>query len=216
MNNSETTIDLIRHGEPVGGRMYRGNQVDHPLSETGWQQMHAAISQRYLQTTNLQTINSSGEPSLSSPPLWDLIITSPMLRCYNFADVLSKQLDIPIETHPSLTEVCFGEWEGKTAEEIKATDSVLFSLFQRDPVNNRPQGSESLEDFSTRVIDALSMIQENHQGKKILLVTHGGIMRTVLIHCLSSDLKNRQLIRFPYAGMLRIYANNRSMRLEFL
>jgi len=30
-----TTIDLLRHGEPVGGRMLRGS-TDHPLSETGW------------------------------------------------------------------------------------------------------------------------------------------------------------------------------------
>ena len=33
-----TRIDLIRHGEPVGGRRYRG-QIDDPLSEKGWKQM---------------------------------------------------------------------------------------------------------------------------------------------------------------------------------
>ena len=34
-----TTIDLIRHGEPVGGRRYRGGRMDDPLSEKGWAQM---------------------------------------------------------------------------------------------------------------------------------------------------------------------------------
>ena len=38
----QTTIDLIRHGEPVGGRKYRG-QTDDPLSEKGWAQMWAAV-----------------------------------------------------------------------------------------------------------------------------------------------------------------------------
>ena len=37
-----TLIDLIRHGEPEGGPMFRG-QTDHPLSATGWQQMRGAI-----------------------------------------------------------------------------------------------------------------------------------------------------------------------------
>ena len=35
----ETTIDLIRHGEPVGGRAYRGHNIDDPLSDKGWQQI---------------------------------------------------------------------------------------------------------------------------------------------------------------------------------
>ncbi|MHB1590203.1 MAG: histidine phosphatase family protein [Sulfuricella sp.] len=37
-----TTIDLIRHGEPVGGRRYRG-RTDDPLSEKGWNQMWTAV-----------------------------------------------------------------------------------------------------------------------------------------------------------------------------
>ena len=38
-----TTIDLIRHGEPVGGRKYRG-QIDDPLSDKGWTQMRQAVA----------------------------------------------------------------------------------------------------------------------------------------------------------------------------
>ena len=38
-----TLIDMIRHGEPVGGRRYRG-QIDDPLSEKGWRQMWAAVA----------------------------------------------------------------------------------------------------------------------------------------------------------------------------
>ena len=37
-----TTIDLMRHGEPVGGRRYRG-QIDDPLSDRGWRQMRGAV-----------------------------------------------------------------------------------------------------------------------------------------------------------------------------
>lgn len=202
VKTSETIIDFIRHGEPVGGRMYRGNQVDHALSKTGWQQMHAAISRHYLATT-------------SDGPAWDLIISSPLHRCYDFAKALSQQLDIPLETDKNLTEICYGDWEGKTRAEIQANDPLLFREFHRDPIHNRPAGAESLETFNTRVVDALSAILKQHQGKSILLVSHAGIMRTILMHVLASSLKKRQSVRFPYAAMLRLYADKEQMRLEF-
>ncbi len=208
IDNIETIIDFIRHGEPAGGRMFRGNQADHPLSERGWQQMHKAISKQYLKS----------EPD--DKPKWDLIVTSPMLRCYTFAKALSQQLGIPVVTNTVLTEISFGEWEGKTPTEIKALDPILFRDFYRDPVKNRPPGAESLEVFSTRIIDGLSLLIKKHQGEKILLVTHAGIMRTILIHVLSAPLRSRQSIRFPYAGMLRLFvthnASHEQMRLEYL
>ena len=43
--NRETTIDLLRHGEPLGGGRYRG-QMDDALSEKGWQQMWQAVAGR--------------------------------------------------------------------------------------------------------------------------------------------------------------------------
>ena len=59
-----TLIDLVRHGEPVGGIRYRG-QMDDPLSHTGWQEMRKAIGRE-------------------TP--WDAIISSPLLRCRAFAE----------------------------------------------------------------------------------------------------------------------------------
>jgi broad specificity phosphatase PhoE len=208
VDNTETMIDFIRHGEPAGGRMYRGNQVDHPLSEQGWQQMHEAISKQYLGSCP------------DEKRKWDLIVTSPMQRCHAFAKVLSQQLSIPVVTNTVLTEISFGEWEGKTPTEIKALDPILFRDFQRDPVKNRPPGAESLETFSKRIMAGLSLVIKEYQGEKILLVTHAGIMRTILIHVLSAPLKSRQSIRFPYAGMLRLFvthhASHEQMQLEYL
>lgn len=40
--NDFTTVDLLRHGEPAGGKKFRG-AVDDPLSPLGWQQMRAAV-----------------------------------------------------------------------------------------------------------------------------------------------------------------------------
>jgi hypothetical protein len=40
-------LDLLRHGEPEGGRLYRGNLLDDPLSEKGWQQMQASVNGKH-------------------------------------------------------------------------------------------------------------------------------------------------------------------------
>jgi Fructose-2,6-bisphosphatase len=66
---STTIFDLIRHGEPAGGQMYRGHK-DDPLSEQGWQQMRNAIT---------------GDDK------WDHILSSPLLRCREFAAELAKE-----------------------------------------------------------------------------------------------------------------------------
>lgn len=43
MSTQTTRLDLIRHGEPVGGRRFRGDAVDDPLSDTGWQQLESRL-----------------------------------------------------------------------------------------------------------------------------------------------------------------------------
>ena len=91
-----TLFDLIRHGEPAGGHMYRGHK-DDPLSDLGWQQMRDAIQ--------------AGDQ-------WDHILTSPLLRCREFAAELSKQQHIPLTVAHDFKEISFGDWEGKTREQV--------------------------------------------------------------------------------------------------
>ena len=87
-NNQNTTafFDLIRHGEPAGGPMFRGSK-DDPLSDTGWQQMNAAIR---------------------DDDQWDVIITSPLLRCRLFAEQLAEQRQIAPSASNVTSPVCCG------------------------------------------------------------------------------------------------------------
>jgi broad specificity phosphatase PhoE len=78
---NNTTIDLLRHGEPEGGRMFRGGGTDHPLSQTGWQQMSQSVEARIER--NRQN--------------WDAIVSSPMLRCQAFASRLANSLELPLD-----------------------------------------------------------------------------------------------------------------------
>lgn len=178
-----TLIDLMRHGEPVGGSRYRG-QIDDPLSAKGWSEMRAAVGKQHP---------------------WDVIITSPLLRCLAFARELGAQHGIPIEIEPRLKELGFGAWQGKTCEEINTLyDPGVLQRFYRDPMNNRPDDAEGLGDFYQRVISAWCDTLDRHAGKHLLMVCHAGIIRTVLAHILEIPLANLFRIKVPNAGITRI------------
>ena len=162
-----TYIDVIRHGEPVGGRRYRGYSVDDPLTEKGWRQMRAAV------------------PEI---PQWQHIVSSPLKRCLEFSQELANDLQINFSIDEEMKEIGFGDWEGKTPEDILAEDSEALNHFYQDPVNHRPKGAEPLDSFSQRVWNAYLGILEQHQGKHVLVVAHAGVARAITANILKMSL----------------------------
>lgn len=179
---SSTLIDLLRHGEPLGGAKFRGH-TDDPLSETGWTQMHAAVQ---------------GE----SP--WQVVVSSPLLRCAEFAAELAASLDLPLDIEERFKEIGFGEWEGRTSEELMQSAPDCLDLFWRDPARYTPPGGEALAAFAARVTASWRDTLARHAGKKILLVAHGGVNRVILCHVLHIPLQNMFRLQVPFAGMSRI------------
>jgi len=180
--NTLTTIDLIRHGEPVGGSKYRG-QTDDPLSENGWAQMRAAVGDH--------------RP-------WEAILTSPLARCRAFAEKLAARLALPLEMDARLMEVGFGEWEGRTAEELLATDSERLARFWSDPMRHAPPGGETLIAFRDRILAAWEDILAHHAGRHVLIVGHAGTIRIAVCHVLDMPLDRLFRIQVPNAGITRI------------
>jgi alpha-ribazole phosphatase/probable phosphoglycerate mutase len=178
----QTQIDLLRHGEPVGGRRYRG-QTDDPLSEKGWQQMRAAV----------QDMRD-----------WDVIYSSPLRRCAEFAQDLSVRLALPCKTDERLKEIGFGCWEGRTPDEIKQDDPLRLENFWRDPIKNRPEGAETLANFQARVSAAWDEICAAQPGQRVLIVGHAGITRMILSLALGSPAEHMFRIQVDNAGLTRI------------
>lgn len=177
-----TTIDLIRHGEPIGGARFRGH-TDDPLSETGWAQMRAAVQDE-------------------NP--WQVVVSSPLLRCAEFAAELAARAGVPLETEARFKEIGFGEWEGRTSEELMQSAPDQLDLFWRDPARHTPPGGESLETFAARVTASWIDTLARHAGKKILLVAHGGVNRVILCNVLQIPLQNMFRLQVPFAGMSRV------------
>jgi len=177
---STTSISLLRHGDVKGGACYRGI-TDDPLTDLGWQQMQHSIEQR----------NSN----------WDIIISSPLIRCAAFAQHLSSTLNIPVSLHPELQEINFGDWEGKTAEKI---DEQALTLFYADPNLNPPPNGETFNAFQARTLWIWQDLLQRHSGKNILLISHAGVMRVILANTLGLDIEHSFNLKIGHACVSRV------------
>jgi alpha-ribazole phosphatase len=155
-----TFVGLLRHGEVEGDAVYRG-RTDDPLNATGWTQMRAA-------TDGLRC--------------WDLVVASPLRRCAAFAEAVAREQGLPLALEADLAEIDFGDWEGRSAVELMAECPAALADFWRDPANHPPPGGESLSCFQRRVVTAWESLCRRHAGKRLLLVTHGGVIRMLLCH----------------------------------
>ncbi|MBK1645584.1 histidine phosphatase family protein [Thiocapsa imhoffii] len=176
-------LDVIRHGEPVGGSRYRGSGTDDPLSPVGWDQMRDALG--------------------TSAP-WDGIISSPLSRCRQFAVDLAARHGLPLVVDPDLIEVGMGAWEGRDRVAVAREDPEDFAAFYRDPVGQRPLGAEPLERLAARVGEAYRRYCEQHPGRHLLIVCHAGVMRALVGHLLGADARRWYRLRVDYAGLVRI------------
>lgn len=188
MDARSTLIDFLRHGEPVGGRRYRG-QTDDPLSDKGWAQMRAATE--------------------AERP-WQAIISSPMARCHAFAQWLAEATRLPLRVEERFKEVGFGVWEGLTADEIQreAPDGVF--EFKRDPVGRRPSGAESLDAFHRRVSEAYEDLLLRYGGRHVLVIAHAGVIRMVMCHALGLAREQAYRINVGSASMARFRVEERA------
>ncbi|MFJ2538553.1 MULTISPECIES: alpha-ribazole phosphatase family protein [unclassified Pseudomonas] len=151
-------LDLLRHGETELGGGLRGS-LDDALTEKGWAQMRAAVV--------------AGGP-------WDRLVSSPLQRCARFAAELGEQLNLPVQLDKDLQELHFGAWEGQSAAALMETDAEALGLFWADPYGFTPPQGEPVSDFSARVLAAVARLQAAYAGERVLLISHGGVMRLLL------------------------------------
>lgn len=176
-------IDLLRHGETENSDCFNGS-TDNPLTELGWSQMQASVNH--------------------TPAAWQLIITSPLIRCAQFAQALSTQHSIPITQDKRIQEIHFGQWEGHTAKALMQTDAAALTRFWQNPLQYPPPQAEHLRDFEQRVLAAWHDICEQSTVQNVLLVTHGGVIRIILCHILQHPIEHLMAFQVEHAALKRV------------
>lgn len=177
-----TIIELLRHGQVEGDDVFRGS-TDIPLSDMGWDQMNNAI------------------PSHAA---WDIVVSSPLLRCQEFAESLIQNSNIPLVLEPQLQEIDFGNWEACSPDEVIKTDAERLQQWWDKPTEVTPPEGESFHHFRYRVLECWQELLDEYKGQKLLLITHAGVIRIILMKILGMQEENLFRLDVDYANLSRI------------
>jgi len=188
MTQQQSTMTLLRHGLPESSQseqIFRG-VTDDLLTELGWQQM-----------TN----------ALNSLTALDLVISSPLRRCYDFAHKLAIDLNLPLQVFEELKEINFGQWDGQSIQQIELDYADKLKKFWQNPIENTPPNGESVLDFQQRVINCWNNILTENKGKNCLFIIHGGVQKIILAQILEMPVNAIHNIEVPYAcsSTIQIY-----------
>ena len=174
------TLDLLRHGQPEGGNVFRG-KTDHPLTDDGWHQMDQACEGKE----------------------WDVIITSPLSRCQAFAYQLADKLQLDVVIANDFSEYDFGIWENQPMDKVFKEDFERLKGMWNDPLNFIAPEGESLAEFEGRVLKAWFGCLARPEDRQ-LLICHGGVIRILLKEVLGLPFQNINRVDVPYASMSRV------------
>jgi broad specificity phosphatase PhoE len=110
----------------------------------------------------------------------DAIYTSDLRRAVQTAEGVGAAFDVRWELRPGLREINFGAWEGLRWEEIEARDAAYaLRWLEEYPKLAAPRG-EDFESFRERVVGEVTWLLESVRGRRVVVVTHGGVLRVVL------------------------------------
>lgn len=167
-------ILLARHGETpwnAEGR-YQG-QEDIPLSPTGEKQARS-LGER-LRHVRI-----------------DRAASSPLTRAYDTAQfALGDVRAAMLAVDNGFMEIAHGEWEGKLAAEIAASDPERFRCWRDAPHTVTMPGGESLPQVLERAWDALAVAVDGLAADDTLLVVaHDAVNRVLLCRILGLPLSS--------------------------
>ncbi|MFW6278643.1 MAG: alpha-ribazole phosphatase [Bacillota bacterium] len=168
----ETELIIIRHGETDWNKQhkYQGQQ-DIDLNQQGYQQARQTGS--YLASRKI-----------------DALYSSDLKRAYHTAQKINQYQELEIQCQKKLREMDFGTWEGLTYQEIKEKNPQLLAEWNRDPAKINPPRGENLQIVQQRAKKCFQEIIADNEGKKVLIVSHGGVIKVFLATILNMDLKN--------------------------
>ncbi|HHW67867.1 MAG: phosphoserine phosphatase [Epulopiscium sp.] len=165
-----TKFYLIRHGETEWNVQNRYQGItDIPLSSVG-----------KLQAQAIATRMKDYEV--------DAIYASDLSRAFVTAKSIAKEKNLEVRTLPQLREINFGEWEGYTMTELEEIYGDDYKRFFMEPHKYPFPGEGSMEAVQMRVKKAVEIITSNHDHQKVVIVSHGGILKVLIMTLLELDL----------------------------
>lgn len=171
MRVTYTELFFVRHGQTdsnVAGLFHGATDV--PLNAVGLRQAEL-VAERIRQIEHLQALHSS-----------------PMQRALRTAHAISARTGLRPFLQPLLAEMHFGEAEGLTLDQLRERYPEIMQRFL-DPTDRSVgfPGGESRGQFHDRVRQTIDRIATLHQGERIVIVAHGGVISSAIAQMLGED-----------------------------
>jgi broad specificity phosphatase PhoE len=191
------TAILMRHGETRWnreGRVMGRNPIE--LSENGRAQVEAAV-----------VLARSLNP--------DLIVTSPLVRARQTAEIIAGGVGgVEITEDPAIAEVAYGRWEGMSFHEL--IEDPYYAEYCESPIDYPTPGGETIPDVQERGVAAVHRAVTANPGRRIIFISHGDIIRTILCYFLGLELKFFHRVRIDNAALSGIQIADNFAEVKFM
>jgi probable phosphoglycerate mutase len=182
-----TQILLIRHAvnDVMKAKKLAGWMPDVHINEEGRQQA-TAVAER-----------------LGQLPI-RAIYSSPLDRTRETAEPLAQALSLEVQVRDGLGEVKYGDWTGKSLEELSKLD--IWKVVQIYPSGMRFPGGESIREMQARIINELDAIAADHPRDIVAIFSHADVIKAALAHYLGVhlDLFQRIVINPTSVSVVRL------------
>jgi len=179
---AETELLLLRHAESTWNarRLWQGHG-DPPLSDAGRAQAAECVARvRAL-----------------AP---ELAVASDLRRARETAEIVTSGLAIELRVDARWREWDVGEWSGRPRAEIRERWPELYRAFREGDPDVTPPGGEPRRALAERVRAAAGALFGNHPGRRVLVVTHRGVIHSLLPESVPEHLQVHSL-RAPGPGV---------------
>ena len=173
MQNNLCTIYLVRHGESLGNILLNNpEQKWEDFGELGSDLSPLGREQAAERAKELQHIDFAA------------IFSSDLTRAKRTADIIKQDRELEIHTTKLLRERDWGNFGGRTLSDVaKELQKLQQGLSDREKMKVKATDSmESEAESVSRLITSLREISVAYANKTVLVVAHGNIMRSLLIH----------------------------------
>jgi probable phosphoglycerate mutase len=181
-----TTFLLIRHGmTDAVGKTITGRFPGVHLNEVGQRQADDLPSR--LKRWNI-----------------DAIYSSPLERALETAAPSARRLGLKVMASEALSEVDFGEWSGRTLDELnQLPEWRLYNTFRS---STRAPGGELATEVQTRMVEQLTRYSRQHPEQIVAIFSHADAIRLTLVHFLGMpiDLMHRIEVRPSSISVVRL------------
>ena len=132
------------------------------------------------------------------------VYASPLGRAVQTAEVIARAHGLSVTPDPAFKEMSFGAWEGLGVDEVRLAFPDDFATWRTEPHRASFGGPETIEDVRARALAGLERLQQAHEGETVVLVSHGVVVRLIVLDALGLPSSRLWAVHAEPAGITEI------------